>query len=165
MPADLVREPGPQAPRLDSEALWQQLRGLDWHGARVLIVRGEGGRDWLADTLRAAGAQVDFVAAYRRCLPHLDAEQVALLAAAEVDPAGHAWHFSSSEAVHNLPKLAPGRGWQTSPALATHPRIGEAARAIGFEKVQTLSPGLQALLRAWHSLQAGAGVGPGRSSA
>ncbi len=160
VPADLVRAPGPDAQRLDSEALWQQLRGLDWHGAHALIVRGEGGRDWLADTLRAAGAQVDFVAAYRRCLPHLDAEQAALLAAADADPAGHAWHFSSSEAVHNLPKLAPRRGWRTSSALATHPRIGEAASAVGFEKVLILSPGVQALLRSWNALQLTARVGP-----
>lgn len=161
VPPECLREPEPAAQRLDSEALWQRLRELDWRGARALIVRGEGGgRDWLADTLRAAGAQVEFVAAYRRCLPQLDAAQVALLAAAEAEPARHAWHFSSSEAVHNLPRLAPGRGWRTSQALATHPRIAEAARAVGFEKVQTLAPGLAALAQAWSALQQG--PAPGR---
>lgn len=154
VPEACVREPGPDAPRLDSEALWQRLRSLDWRGASVLIVRGEGGRDWLAETLRAAGAEVDFVAAYRRRLPELDDEQAALLAAAEADPSGHAWHFSSSEAVHNLPKLAPARRWRASPALASHPRIGEAAQAIGFDRVQVLPPGVQALVLAWRSLRA-----------
>lgn len=154
VPAACVREPGPEAPRLDSEALWQRLRDLDWQGANVLIVRGEGGRNWLADTLRAAGAEVDFVTAYRRRLPHLDDEQAALLVAAEAEPGGHAWHFSSSEAVHNLPKLAPARRWRASPALASHPRIGEAAQAIGFDRVQVLPPGLEALVRAWRSLRA-----------
>ena len=155
VPAACIREPAAGAERLDSEALWQQLRALDWRGARALIVRGEGGRDWLADTLRAAGAEVEFVTAYRRALPRFDEAQAALLAAAQADPAGHVWHFSSSEAVHNLPRLAPGARWQASAALATHPRIGEAARAIGFGDVQVLAPGLSALLAAWKALQAG----------
>jgi len=157
VPQACIREPAPQAERLDSEALWQQLRHLDWRGASVLVVRGEGGRDWLADTLRAAGARVDFVAAYRRTLPRLDEEQTALLQAAQAHASGHAWHFSSSEAVHNLPRLAPGGGWRASPALATHPRIGEAARAVGFADVQVLAPGLAALLHAWQRLQADEG--------
>ena len=155
VPAACIREPAAGAERLDSEALWQQLRALDWRGARALIVRGEGGRDWLADTLRAAGAEVEFVTAYRRALPRFDEAQAALLAAAQADPAGHVWHFSSSEAVHHLPRLAPGARWQASAALATHPRIGEAARAIGFGDVQVLAPGLSALLAAWKALQAG----------
>jgi len=153
VPAGCLREPGPEAERLDSEALWQRLRDIDWRGASVLIVRGEGGRDWLAETLREAGAQVEHVAAYRRTVPRLSEEQAALLAAAEVDPVGHVWHFSSSEAVQNLPRLAPGGGWRGSCAMATHPRIGEAARSIGFGQVQVLAPGVASLLQAWLALQ------------
>jgi uroporphyrinogen-III synthase len=155
VPAGCLREPGPGAERLDSEALWERLRDIDWRGAIVLIVRGEGGRDWLAETLRAAGARVDCVTAYRRTLPRLDEEQAARLAAAESDPAGHVWHFSSSEAVTHLPILAPGRGWRTSLAWVTHPRIAEAARSIGFTQVQTLAPGLPALRQAWSALPRG----------
>ncbi|MBI5721219.1 MAG: uroporphyrinogen-III synthase [Burkholderiales bacterium] len=159
VPPARVREPGPEAGRLDSEALWQRLRDLDWRGSKVLIVRGEGGRDWLADTLRAAGAQVEQVAAYRRTLPRLGPAEAALLAAAEADPGGHAWLFSSSEAVHNLPRLAPASAWRASFAFATHPRIGEAARAVGFVHVQVLSPGLPALRQAWSALLQGAAQG------
>ena len=57
----------------DSEALWARLRQRDWQGRRVLVVRGEGGRDWLAEQLAQAGARVEFVAAYQRVLPQLDA--------------------------------------------------------------------------------------------
>ncbi|MBL8344071.1 MAG: uroporphyrinogen-III synthase [Rubrivivax sp.] len=153
VPAHCLREPGPEAERLDSEALWLRLRDLDWRGASVLIVRGEGGRDWLADTLRGAGARVEHVAAYRRTLPRLNEERAEVLATAVADPAGHAWHFSSSEAVHNLPRLAPGGPWRTSFAMATHPRIGEAARSIGFTQVQVLPPGVQPLLQAWLALR------------
>ncbi len=122
--------------QFDSEALWALLRGRrDWRGARALIVRGEGGREWLADTLRAQGAQPRFVEAYRRATPQLDAGARALLAAALAEPAGHLWLFSSSEAVRQLPALAPDADWSASRALATHPRIAEAARALGFARV------------------------------
>lgn len=159
VPLANVRAPGPDAERLDSEALWQRLRDLEWRGSKVLIVRGEGGRDWLADTLRAAGAQVEQVAAYRRTLPRLSPLEVALLAAAEADPGGHAWLFSSSEAVHNLLMLAPAGSWRASFAFATHPRIGESAREVGFVHVQVLAPGLPALRRAWAALLQGAAQG------
>ena len=36
--------------------------------ARVLVVRGDGGREWLADQLRARGADVRFVQAYVRAV-------------------------------------------------------------------------------------------------
>ncbi len=36
---------------------------------RILIVRGDGGREWLADALGEAGAKVEKVAAYRRIVP------------------------------------------------------------------------------------------------
>jgi uroporphyrinogen-III synthase len=52
-------------------------------------------------------------------------------------------------AARNLPLLAPGGGWRSSRAFATHERIGEAARAVGFAQVQVLAPGQEALLRAW----------------
>jgi len=42
------------------------------------------------------------------------------------------WLFSSSEAIANLQLLAPGQSWQQARAVATHPRIAQAARAAGF---------------------------------
>ena len=156
-PAQVVA-PEPASPRLDSEALWQQLRGLDWHGANVLIVRGDSGRDWLAETLRSAGARVRFVNAYQRSLPVLDADEAALLAAAVAEPAAHVWHFSSSEAARNLQRLAPQAAWSAASAFATHERIGEAVRAVGFGQVQVLAPGSNACVQAWRD-RAGPGVG------
>jgi uroporphyrinogen-III synthase len=145
--ADLV-EPAPDAPRNDSEALWQQLAARPWAGRRALIVRGEEGRDWLADTLRAAGCAVDFLAAYRRRAPRPDADGLALLAAAQADPAGHLWLFSSSEAVGHLRGLVPTADWSASAALASHPRIAQAARDAGFGCVGTL-PATPAELAGW----------------
>ena len=56
----------------DSEALLRLpalLQRLDCPSPRVLILRGEGGREWLAEQLRARGAEVDYLQLYRRALP------------------------------------------------------------------------------------------------
>ena len=128
--AQLV-EPPADGP-FDTETLWQRLQPMSWQGRRVLIVRGDGGRDWLAQTLRGAGAQVDFVTAYRRRAPVLER---ALVDAALQAPAAHCWHFSSSEAIDHLLAAMPGADWNGSRAEATHPRIAERARRAGFGRV------------------------------
>lgn len=133
-------EPAADAPSFDSEALWARLSGRDWQGRRVLVVRGEDGRDWLASTLAERGAQVDFVAAYRRVPPVADAPAQALIEAARVRPQAHLWVFSSSEAVRHLQALAPEADWRAARAAASHPRIAEAARAAGFGRVDEVRP-------------------------
>jgi uroporphyrinogen-III synthase len=135
VPPGCIVEP-PATARADSEGLWQALQARDWRGAQVLIVRGEQGRDWLAETLSAAGAHVRFVAAYARRPPALTADARALLAGALAQPRGHAWVFSSSEAVQHLTALAPGTSWAASQAVATHPRIAQAVREAGFGRVE-----------------------------
>jgi uroporphyrinogen-III synthase len=139
VPASCVVQPPPDAASFDSEALWTLLAGEAWAGRRVLVVRGEEGRNWLADTLRAQGAEVDFVVAYRRHLPVPDAAGQALLAEALAAPAQHLWVFSSSEAVGHLHTLAPQADWSQAHALASHPRIAHAAQGLGFGEVRLLA--------------------------
>ena len=61
------------AARFDSEALFAAIDAsvgaASLEGKRVLIVRGDGGREWLADRLREGGVEVETVAAYRRLVP------------------------------------------------------------------------------------------------
>jgi uroporphyrinogen-III synthase len=128
----------------DSEALWAQLRLRDWQGRRALVVRGEGGRDWLAEQLGQAGASVDFVAAYQRVLPQLHAQLLALRDAALARPQQHLWSFSSSEAVANLQQLSPGVDWSASAAIAPHPRIVAALQRLGFGQVRLVAVGAAA---------------------
>jgi uroporphyrinogen-III synthase len=141
VPPAAIDAPARDAARFDSEALWPVLAPRDWRGASVLLVRGEGGREWLAERLAAAGATVDPLAAYRRGRPGLDDATRQALGAAVDAPARHVWLFGSSEAVGNLDGLAREHGldaaaaWPRSCAVATHARIAQAARTIGFGAV------------------------------
>ena len=149
VPASAIVEPPAEAGQFDSEALWACLAPLrDWRGARVLIVRGEGGRDWLAAALQAQGANLRFVEAYRRIAPRLDGAGRALLADAIARPAGHLWLFSSSEAVGHLGALAPGAEWTQARAFASHPRIAATARTLGFGHVMQVGPAFSVVLQA-----------------
>ncbi len=146
VPPGQVVAPAVDAPQFDSEALWAQLAGRDWQHARVTIVRGDGGREWLAETLRAHGAEVGFVTAYRRTPPDPDARERALLQQAIRQPGRHLWFFSSSEAIDHLAALAPDAAWGAARALATHPRIAERARGAGFGAVNECRPTLAAVV-------------------
>lgn len=142
-PQLLVEPPGPD---FDSEALWQRLRGRDWQGRRVLVLRGQDGRDWLSQQLGAAGAQVLFAESYVRSVPALDGDQRAVLRQALAAPAAHRWLFSSSQAVRHLRELAPGADWSASRAWATHARVAEAVRAARFGEVGVVESTLPELL-------------------
>ncbi|WNC88932.1 fused uroporphyrinogen-III synthase HemD/membrane protein HemX [Paraburkholderia sp. FT54] len=137
--------------RFDSEGLFAAIEtalgatGLE--GKRVLIVRGDGGREWLAERLREAGAEVETVAAYRRLVPEPSiggwARVHALLAGAP-----HAWLLTSSEGVRNLHELAQDHltadeiAQLKRAALVTpHPRIAQTARALGFDSITVSGAG------------------------
>lgn len=150
VPAELIVAPAADAPQLDSEALWAVLSPrMAWAGRRVAIVRGDGGRDWLAAQLRAVGATVEFVQSYARHAPRLDAAGQQLLARALAEPEAFAWLLSSSEAVDHLQALAPaGTHWARALALASHPRIAARAHEAGFGRVIEIRPAPEAVAEA-----------------
>jgi uroporphyrinogen-III synthase len=151
-PAAAVVSPAVEATQFDSEALWERLRGRDWSAARVLVVRGDGGRDWLAERLREAGAAVDTVGAYRRVAPTFTGaarERLdALVAGDDV-----VWLFSSSEAIVNLAGAAGAARWQQARALATHPRIAARARALAFGSVVECGATVDAVVACIQSIE------------
>ena len=147
-----VVEPAADAPQFDSEALWQQLSGRNWSGQRVLVVRGAGGRDWLAERLRERGAVVSFVAAYDRVAPRLSPAQQALLNEALLQPRQHLWFFSSSEAITHLAALVPQADWAQASAIATHPRIADTARGLGLGRVIEARPSVDAVIACIQSI-------------
>lgn len=90
----------------DSEHLLLSLDPAAFAGRRVLIVRGDGGRELLADALRAAGATVETVAAYRRGTPVLTPALAARLRVLLAQP--NDWIITSSEALRGLAGLVAG---------------------------------------------------------
>jgi uroporphyrinogen-III synthase len=153
VPASQIVEPAPDSAQFDSEALWERLRDQDWQGVPVRVVRGDGGRDWLADTLRAHGAMVSFVSAYRRTAPAWNDEMQSLLDAALAQPAEHVWFFSSSESIDHLMDHVTNQQRESTSlanaglppgirALTTHPRIARRAEQAGFAPVWQCPPKL-----------------------
>ncbi|MCX7659626.1 MULTISPECIES: uroporphyrinogen-III synthase [Caldimonas] len=149
----LRRRPRDEAEQFDSESLWDVLRAETWAGRRVLIVRGDGGRPWLAQRLTEAGAIVDFLSAYRRGLPVLDATEQAWLVQGLRAPGQAVWLFSSSQAIEHLVSLAQALGlqpdWSQQEAIVTHPRIGQRAWALGWRRVELSHPAPDAVAAAW----------------
>ncbi len=123
------------AKRSDSEALLalpplQEVRGL-----RVVIFRGEGGRELLGDTLMARGARIEYAECYRRGKPDLDA--LPLLNAWARDEL-HAIVVTSSDGLKNLFEMVgkPGQcSLRTTPLVVPHLRIAETARGLGLGNV------------------------------
>lgn len=135
----------------DSEGLWKALQSLhgDWSGRKVVIFKGEGGRDWLADTLVSAGATVEAISVYARVPLSLD--NPAWKALHEIDFSQSLWLLTSSEAVRYLGKVIQDQFPQAllyASAICPHQNIGEAAKAIGFGKVFICEPGDDALIKA-----------------
>jgi uroporphyrinogen-III synthase len=60
----------------NSEALLSmpELQNLD--GKRIVIIRGEGGREYLRDRLMQRGAEVEYVECYRRAVATADTQQL-----------------------------------------------------------------------------------------
>lgn len=135
----------------DSEGLWQELQGLkwDWSNKKIVIFKGEGGRDWLADTLNKAGATIETISTYTR-IP-LDVDNPAWQAIGEMDFSKSLWLLTSSEAVRYLGDIAKDQFAQTlesASALCPHHNIADAAELIGFGEVFTTEPGDEALIKA-----------------
>lgn len=155
-PEARIDEPAADAAQFDSEALWQRVAAQVSPGLCVLIVRGgdaqgaPAGRAWLAERLVAAGAQVEQVVAYRRRAPRWDVGQCEQASAASTDAS--VWLFSSSEAIANLRRVLPAQNWGRARALATHPRIAQAAREAGFGAVHETRPALADVVASIESL-------------
>ncbi|MFJ2446186.1 MULTISPECIES: uroporphyrinogen-III synthase [unclassified Pseudomonas] len=121
----------------DSEALLQvrQLReAIAQPAARVLILRGEGGRELLAERLREQGASVDYLEVYRRDLPQY--AEAALPARIQAERL-NGLVVSSGQGFAHLHQMA-GDAWPALaqlPLFVPSPRVAEMARAAGARTV------------------------------
>ena len=127
----------------DSEALLAcpELAAERLGGKTVLLFKGEGGRDLLASTLNDRGATVLPAPCYRRLPPQGD---IASLLSLDAQGQLSAIVVSSSEAVRYLGDLVPSSQrhlFDHVVLFCSHPRIAEAARAIGCKKICLTPPG------------------------
>jgi uroporphyrinogen-III synthase len=146
----------PDPAHSDSEHLLHSLDLAALAGRRVLIVRGESGRELMVDALRAAGALVDTVAAYRRAVPALTPALAGDLAALLAQP--NDWIITSSEALRGLvglvQRLDSGAAvvkMQHQHLIVPHARIADTARSLGFGRVTLTGSGDERLLAALQS--------------
>lgn len=160
-----IDAPADDAPQFDTEHLWALVRAqvTAWPaGQTVTIVRGTEaaqagdatalaqveqtgvGRDWLAEQLISQGVQVRWVVAYQRGVPDWDATRQQRARQALAD--GSVWVFSSSLAVHHLSELLPRALWATARAVATHDRIAQVLRDLGWGRVSVCKPQASDLL-------------------
>lgn len=118
--------------RFDSEALLGLPALTDVAGRRIVIFRGDGGRELLGDTLAARGAVVEYAECYRRTRPDADAgELLRVWVRGELD----AVTVTSSEVLRNLYDMVGRLGQQMmrrTPLFAPHERIAAVARELGI---------------------------------
>lgn len=119
--------------RFNSEALLELPEMHDVHGKKIIIFRGEGGRETLAETLKARGASVEYAECYRRRQPKADVSQLLRhWARGEINIVV----TTSNEGLHNLYDMVGqlGRQWLVkSPLVVLSDRAEELARQLGFK--------------------------------
>ncbi|MBW4935469.1 uroporphyrinogen-III synthase [Marinobacter sp. F4206] len=115
-----------------SEALLALPSLTQVDGERVLLVRGEDGRELIRETLEARGARVSLLPLYQRTVPEYPPEQVHRLLG---EFAPEAVITLSGETLNNLIALCANSSHNLYDRLLIVPaeRIAEQARAAGFE--------------------------------
>ncbi len=120
-------------PPFNSEALLTNSGMQKLSGRNIIVFRGNGGRELLAETLRRRGANVTYCEVYRRVCP-------------EIEPAtlSRAWEqgkieiivITSGEGLRNLIRLAGPANlhWLlNTPLLLINRRLEAVARELGFQ--------------------------------
>lgn len=149
---DLIPETGFNTEALLATTALQQVQNQ-----RILIIRGCGGRETLAQELQKRGAKVDYWEVYQRQIPAIDtAPVINILQQQQLD-----WlTVTSSEALQNLITML-----QTHksllfnvPLVVISERIEEIAKSSGFKKiVVSSSPDDAAILNTMIMLTNGEG--------
>jgi uroporphyrinogen-III synthase len=142
--ADIIAPQG----RGDSEALTALPELAQVRGKRLVIFRGQGGRETLREILEARGAAVAYAECYRRAVPR--AETAPLIDRWQRGGV-HAVSITSAEGLKNLLALLGPVGAPllfATPVFVPHPRVGEAARALGIARVTVTGTSDEALVEA-----------------
>ncbi|HEX9627533.1 MAG TPA: uroporphyrinogen-III synthase [Acidiferrobacterales bacterium] len=150
--ADVIAPSG----KFDSEALLALPELAEVHGRRIVIFRGDGGRELLSETLSARGAAVETAECYRRGRPQADtAPLLRAMARGELDVVT----VTSVQGLRNLYDLVGKLGQQwlvKTPIVVVSERMAEACRELGFKHAPIVAaePGDDAILAALEAWRA-----------
>lgn len=123
----------------NSEALLDLTELQNLQGQRVIIFRGNGGRELLAETLRERGAEVEYAECYQRVMPKTDAH-----ALHELWDNGDSMPIvvTSNEGLQNLQSIV-GPDYQSSlfssPLIVVSQRAADLANKMGFTQKPTIA--------------------------
>lgn len=142
--------------RTDSETLLDVLDLSSLRDKEVLIVRGESGRELLADALRSQGVAVRQIAAYRRLAPVLtQTRKQRLKQLLDID---NEWVITSSEALRiliswckEIDGACSVAKMQRQKLIVPHQRIEETAQNFGFQSITLTGSGDESLFVALQS--------------
>ena len=144
----------------DSESLLAETALQDVAGKAVRIIRGVGGRELLADTLRKRGAIVDYLEVYERRRPQPDVNLQQAIEKAWREKALDAVVVMSVESLHNLLLLLPA--WcrervDELPLVTPSQRVIKEALEVSpdIRIVQSSGPGAGQMLDAIIASQTG----------
>lgn len=158
--AQMLRERGlsPLTPgqEMNTEGLLSLPQLQSVGDERVLIVKGQGGRATLRQSLEQRGARVDELACYRRCCPQLPVQELPeLLRDAAIDVV----LISSGEGLGNMLTLLSAEEttkFSDIGLIVPSPRVAALAQQAGFNNVVTAANASDAaMLQALQQWQAG----------
>jgi uroporphyrinogen-III synthase len=155
--------------RFDSEGLLEQAELTTVAHKKIMILRGDGGRELLGDTLKMRGASVEYAECYQRGKAQFDAidllrEMPDVITVTSSEALAHLHEMVSKSLLflmrHPLPLQGGGDvaskslATLTTPLFVPHPRIAALARQQGWGNIittETGDDGLLASLLAWRN--------------
>ncbi len=124
----------------DSEALWPLIQALHTPPRKVLIVRGQDGRDWLSDKLIALGVEVVMHQAYERVQAEWSADTVDRFRTLAGASTKVVWLLTSGHGITSVALQLRGLGlldwFRAGQFVLTHERLVQTlAKAVSVDPV------------------------------
>lgn len=165
IPASAILHPDASLASQDSEALWALLQARSRMPRRVLVLRGQDGREWLGQRLEQAGARVKRLALYARRPLVWDATQAQAVTRAMTSGTRAIILLTSSDSTRalsaNVGRHGLGSAFAASHFLVIHSRIAHRLQSILVESgwgepaaITLCAPDEDAIVRSIQSLVA-----------